>query len=395
MSARLNFQHIGLFGYSVGQVNFTDDGVDWRDRSNMVKNFEKENITSGTWSVLGNKGYLKLCMSDGKVVRLDGFAKSDMEKIVQFADGLGITIDSEKIACDGGNFGKVNFDDKKIKMVSTTGKNVFEVRLDTIANCAIADKNKNEVEIQFQEIDSGIKEEDTLVQIRFHFPHGGDEDGDDDEPSLAEEFQSNIEKSITRSVTGHIIAEFDNEQGTFVTPRGRYGIQMYSDFLRMHGNKYDYKIQYTDIGKLFLLPKPDGQHSALVICLEKPIRQGNQRYQHLVLQTTMNDHTITINLSEDELKSRYESQLTQEVTMPLCNLFAKVFKVITGSKVFVPKNFTSDRNTHCVKCSLKANEGLLYPLEKSFVFINKPTLLINFDDIESVEFQRYKASATS
>jgi hypothetical protein len=49
-------------------------------------------------------------------------------------------------------------------------------------------------------------------------------------------------------------------------------------------SKYDYKIQYEDISKLFLLEKPDDRYTAFVISLEKPIRQGQQKYQHLVLQ---------------------------------------------------------------------------------------------------------------
>lgn len=38
---------------------------------------------------------------------------------------------------------------------------------------------------------------------------------------------------------------------------------------------------------------------------------------------------------------------------------------------------------------LSANEGHLYPLEKQFIFIHKPAVLVRFDEIESVEFQRY------
>jgi len=37
----------------------------------------------------------------------------------------------------------------------------------------------------------------------------------------------------------------------------------------------------------------------------------------------------------------------------------------------------------------RANEGHLYPLEKQFIFIHKPAVLIRFDEVESVEFQRY------
>ena len=69
---------------------------------------------------------------------------------------------------------------------------------------------------------------------------------------------------------------------------------MFSTFMRMHGAKYDYKIGYEDIGKLFLLPIPDGVSVAIVISLEKPIRQGNQTYSNLVLQSHRLEHTIQV-----------------------------------------------------------------------------------------------------
>ena len=43
----------------------------------------------------------------------------------------------------------------------------------------------------------------------------------------------------------------------------------------------------------------------------------------------------------------------------------------------------------CFFFKYSANEGHLYPLEKQFIFIHKPAVLIRFDEIESVEFQRY------
>ena len=43
---------------------------------------------------------------------------------------------------------------------------------------------------------------------------------------------------------------------------------------------------------------------------------------------------------------------------------------------------------HAVKCSLKANESYLYPLDKSFLFIPKPPTLIAHSEIASVTFSR-------
>jgi structure-specific recognition protein 1 len=64
--------------------------------------------------------------------------------------------------------------------------------------------------------------------------------------------------------------------------------------MRMHGDKYDYKISYDDISKLYMLHKPDGVTAAIVISLEKPIRQGNQKYSHLVLQSSRHEFTIQV-----------------------------------------------------------------------------------------------------
>lgn len=165
--------------------------------------------------------------------------------------------------------------------------------------------------------------------------------------------------------------------------------------MHMQGAQYAYKIRYEDIKNLFLLPKADGGRMAFVISLEKPIRQGNQKYQNLVLETHKVEHTMRLNLTEDEIANTYDGQLATEMTLPMSSLIAKVFKVLTQKKVFVPQQFQSARDAHCVRCSVKANEGLLYPLAKSFIFINKPTIILRFEDVEYVEFKRYEPAANS
>jgi structure-specific recognition protein 1 len=189
---------------------------------------------------------------------------------------------------------------------------------------------------------------------------------------------------------------------------------MLASSMQMQGVQYSYRIKYEDIQSLFLLPKPDGSRMAFVISLEKPIRQGNQKYQHLIIETHKIENTITVNLTEEELKEKYDGQLTKEMTAPLSTLFAKIFKVLSQTtvtillsdlltylliryeiKVFVPKHFISSRESNAIKCSLKANDGLLYPLAKSFIFIHKPTVIIKFEDVESIEFQRYDPTVIS
>lgn len=105
---------------------------------------------------------------------------------------------------------------------------MFDFKLDTVALCVVPANNRDDVEMQFQEHDKGDKHvhEDTLVQMTFHFPTGMEEE-DEEGASAAEVFQRNVmDTGVIRSITGDIIAEFTKEQGNFVTPRGKYAIQV-------------------------------------------------------------------------------------------------------------------------------------------------------------------------
>ena len=178
---------------------------------------------------------------------------------------------------------------------------IFSLDLAEISQCVLPGNNRNELELQFLETDTMEPGTDQLgtfvlgafrlayslihsssaVAIRMYIPPDPEADQDDDGPTPAEALQQEIlKKASIRKTTGDVICQFENS--AFLTPRGRYNIELYSSFLRMRGQKYDYKIRYDDISRLFLLSRPDEVHMAFVISLDKPIRQGQQRYQMLV-----------------------------------------------------------------------------------------------------------------
>jgi hypothetical protein len=69
--------------------------------------------------------------------------------------------------------------------------------------------------------------------------------------------------------------------------------------MKVHGKTFDYKILYTNISRLFLLPKPDQRHYFFVISLDSPIKQGQTRYPHLVMQFPKEEHIeVSLNLPE-------------------------------------------------------------------------------------------------
>ncbi|CAO3630462.1 unnamed protein product [Cunninghamella echinulata] len=179
-----------------------------------------------------------------------------------------------------------------------------------------------------------------------------------------------------------------------LTPRGRYNIDMYQDFLRLRGKTYDYKILYSNIIKLFLLLKPDEVHVLFVMGLDPPLRQGQTKYPFLVFQFVREDEIdVELNLDDTKLDEKYENKLQKHYDAPTYEVVSTIFRALTGRKVTVPGTYRSHHGAHALKCSMKANEGYLYPLEKSFLFIPKPTTFIPFNEIGVVNFSRVGAQS--
>jgi len=52
-----------------------------------------------------------------------------------------------------------------------------------------------------------------------------------------------------------------------VVPRGKYTIDLYKKFLRMHGMTFNHRIEYKNIVRAFLLPLSDEVHTTFVVGL--------------------------------------------------------------------------------------------------------------------------------
>ena len=397
------WKHIGLHGHSVGSFTCEPNRVVWK--SAIEENSSKSigNIQQAQWTVFGQSGHLRL-RTDKQEFRFDGFPATDFGNLqTALQETYGVSLEPHSVSSAGTQYGLTKLEHKALVFqhcvldeMNEEGQE-FEPRaedemmtldLTQVTQCVLPGNNRNEIEVQFPESDAVEAGTDQLVSIRFYIPPVPDAEPEEETP--AELLQQAIMKSANiRKTTGDLIVGFDQNKGTFLTPRGRYAMELYASHVRLRGQKYDYKIRYDDINRLFLLPKPDEVHMAFVIALDKPIRQGQQRYQSLVLQATKDPDEIHVHMEEEALEKEYKGELQPVMRGALSNLVAKSFKVIAGKKVFVPGKFSNANEQPCVKCAVRANEGLLYPLEKQFVFIHKPCILVRFNEIESVEFQRY------
>lgn len=212
-----------------------------------------------------------------------------------------------------------------------------------------------------------------------------------EDKTSAEQLKEVLSKHTNIGSVSDSIAHLSDVQ--MITPRGKFDLYFIKNYIKIRGPSVNYKINHKNINKVFLLPKPDGHHVFFVVGLNNPVKQGNTSYPFFVFHIkNKNERTINLNLPEDEEERKEilkNPSITETYTGELIDIMAKLFQSLVGIGVIIPgKTFKSSTGTYAVKCSIKASEGLLYPLERSLVFVNKPVLSINLEDIRHAQFTR-------
>lgn len=225
---------------------------------------------------------------------------------------------------------------------------------------------------------------------------GGSQDDEEDDEEEEEEEQVTAAKLLNdKIIKAAGLGEFAGEMITslpelpMIIPRGKYSFDLYSDFAKLHGRTNNYKILYNDISKCFLLPKPDGIHMAYLIQLKTPLRHGQTLHHFIALQFEKDKmQKVTINLSKEQIKEKYDDKLDQEIEGPLYDVISKLFKNLAKIAILIPGEFKSSKDEEAIKCSVRASDGYLYPLKSSLVFIHKPVYYIKHNQIKYIEFSR-------
>lgn len=328
----------------------------------------------------------------------------------------------------GWNWGKTNFGKAELAF-NVSNQPSFEVPYTEISNTNLAGKNEVVVELSLPANgdDTGTNgvlggarargkkaggARDQLVEMRFYIPgtvtkkekkdidgeengeikeEGSGEEGEEDdaeEQNAAQLFYETLnEKAELGEVSGDTVATFLDV--LHLTPRGRFDIDLYETSLRLRGKTYDYKIQFESIKKFMILPKPDDVHTLITLGLEPPLRQGQTRYPFLVMQFKRDEEvSIDLNLTDKQLEE-YNGKLQPHYEQATHNVISMILRGLSGKKVITPsKDFSSHHQQSGVKCSIKANEGHLYLLDKSFMFVPKPATYISHENVASITLSR-------
>jgi len=273
------------------------------------------------------------------------------------------------------------------------GKQTLEVPLTDVAQ---ATAQKNEAIIEMAADDTALPDDELLVEIRFHLPQVTGEDmAAEVDGTPAEGFVELVKQSGDLEVAGSTLVTLEEIQ--VQVPRGRYEIELCDKFMKLHGKSNDYKVMYTAVSALYLLPKPDGYHMSLAIALEHPLRQGATSYPHIVLQLPRDAPLeLEVALSEAECQARFGDKLDKFEQGDMPGVVAKAIaafakKKVSGIKAGGFNGDSKDDRAKSIRCSLKAAEGFLYPLNKEFFFLSNKPVLVEFEKVASVEFNRVDA----
>lgn len=407
-----------------GRMRVADSGLGWKAQSmpgSTTKStpflLPSDEISSCYWS-RGSRGYeLRIDTKNKGVVILDGFDEPDATGLKhELSKNFNIQLEHREHALRGWNWGKIQMARNEL-IFNVANKPAYEIPYSEIANTNLSGRNEVSVEMDLIRPDESIERTgDELVEVKFYIPGNADagdemdidapkaenegeavkkEEQEDGEGEKKEKVKTKAElfveelksKADITQVVGEIIVSFS--EVLFLTPRGRYDIDMYDSFLRLRGKTYDYKLQYTQIQRIFSLPKLDGMHHLIVLQVNPPLRQGQTKYSFLTLQFDEQEEIeVELNIDDEEFKEKYEGKINKRYSSSTYLVLSNLFKGFTERRVVLPGSYQSKDGLPGISCSLKANEGHLYALEKCALFLTKPTVLIPYSEIGTITFSR-------
>ncbi|KAK6928291.1 FACT complex subunit SSRP1/POB3, N-terminal PH domain [Dillenia turbinata] len=385
----------GRGGTNPGQMRVHSGGILWKKQEGgKAVEVDKADIMKLTWMKVPRTNQLSVRTKDGLYYKFTGFRDQDVTTLTNsFQNSFGISPEEKQLSVSGRNWGEVDLSGNMLTFL-VGQKQAFEVSLADVSQTQL--QGKNDVMLEFHVDDTtGANEKDSLMEMSFHIPNSNTQFVGDESRPPAQVFRDKI-MSMADVGAGAEEAVVSFDGIAILTPRGRYIVELHISFLRLLGQANDFKIQYSSVVRLFLLPKSNQPHTFVVVTLDPPIRKGQTLYPHIVLQfetDTVVERALAIN--EDLLTTKYKDRLEPSYKGLIHEVFTMILRGLSGAKVTRPGKFRSCQDGYAVKSSLKAEDGVLYPLEKSFFFLPKPPTLILHEEIDYVEFERHAAGGSN
>lgn len=390
--------HVSAKGKEEGRLSVHEMAMGWSSTKSTSKsvNVPLSSVEGIQWFRMGKEFGTKILLKNGTHVKFQGFT-AEAERVLDAFCEKAIDVPMEKVelACNGWNWGETQLKPSTFRF-TVDGKTAFEFPHSDISQAVI--QGKNELSIEFHQDDTANANDHVLTEMRFYVPpehllEGEDKSSVGEQPCIDRLHQKLTEIADLGETVEESIVSF--QKVMFVTPRGRYDIEFFPGFFTLHGKSFTYKIRYKSVNRIFVLP--DFQRSSVVVSLDPGIRHGHAMHEFLQISFDSEEEIeLSPNLSEQIMETKYAGRLQEKMEGKYFELVGQVLHAFSGKKVIGPgDSFTSSLDEKNLRCSLKANDGLLFPLESSLFFIPKPPTYLRHDEISSVEFLRLGASNMS
>lgn len=362
-----------------GMFKCNADKLGWKDSSlagatNTVSLDGKQISDACSWPVGRSSFALEMRLQDARIMRFGGFKTDDITSLKRhFEKCYQVDLIDKKVSSVGHSWGEWVLDDEDFKFM-VADKVGFEMRASDLSQ--VVANGKSELSLMMNDGDDDSVE--CVNEIRFQmFPKLGDGE------VAAQSLKDLLLQKAGLSTTGDAVASFQDVQ--IIAPRGKYDIEMYKKTMKLHGKTHSYTVKYSNITRLFCVPKPDKNRVELVIGLDQPLRQGQQT--HLWLCALMDkERTVTADINADP-QDLERWKLAASESGPEYEVVTKIVKHLTSKPVTIPASeYQSENGYNCMQCNFKGQPGCLYPLKKSFLFVDKPVIWQPYDQVDHVFF---------
>lgn len=240
---------------------------------------------------------------------------------------------SNQFSVKGWHWGNFKTNEKDIQIMTDTKPSV-QISYSDISNAILTNDREMTLEFHVDDTDQGANKGDDICEMRFYFPDSNEEKNEIEPKDILSTIIKNANLS---SSSAELIVTFAEVK--MILPRGTCSIDIFGNFLKIHGKTHGYKILHKNIKRVYKLKKNDGINEFMVFNLETPIKQGQTYYPFLILQFNSNiSDTISLSLTEEQ-KLAYKDILSESMAGKVIDTFCQIFSTVTQKKITVSGGF--------------------------------------------------------
>lgn len=287
MSDRIEeFSHILRYPHlEKGKLRMAESGLGFKPAASpnqpqpTVFTLRTEHLRVCLWQRASVGFRLRLGLDDRSIVLFDGFHRDDVDRVqAAMKRFYRLTLETREPSVRGWNWGDVEVQADSMAM-SIHKRPVFDLPLSNLASSQIT--GRNEVSLEFTPVHTDPRfMGDELIEARLYMTgssglkpsqleggtsaSGAEGEEEEAEVSKVEAFNEEVKrKADLGQAMGDVLLSFP--ETLFLTPRGRYDMDVFSNFIRLRGKTYDYKLPYSGIHRIFEAHKPDDLHVYLTV----------------------------------------------------------------------------------------------------------------------------------